>query len=255
MDNNININNQNNEWFESPLLYFENLVYYKHFNFLKSNFAHVSESEYDSFGTYYDESIEAKVTFYQNSETGESDEVVERFSDYIAEIVVREGLNSLKKTNEITLNLRDKGIKKEFLKSIISDISFLLKVLSNFEEANKNVVIEKRLKSIENHLQVRHRRLLGTNEIQLEKDSNFDDSAILRNKQEIENLVESNKIEEALNKLKLYFYNNSECRDDCMLYLSRLSSEESSFKKTRKRDKVELNELRKNVIDLIKKMN
>ena len=187
MDNNININNQNSEWFESPLLFFENLLYYKHFNFLKSNFALVSEGDYDNFGTYYDESKDAKISFYQNSETGEPYEDITTFSDYITEIVIREGINTLKKTNEIALNLRDKGHKEEFLESIVSDISFLLKVLSNFEEVKEYDVIEKRLKSIENHIQIRHKRLLGANERPLEND--LDNSVLLKNKQELKNMI------------------------------------------------------------------
>jgi hypothetical protein len=251
MDNNIQINNQNQEWFESPLLYFENLIYYKSFGSIKKNFSYVSEEEYEFGETRYDEVNETKIQYYDDMETGERHSDVQKFSDFLSELIIKEWVNSLKKINEITLNLRDKEYKKEFLESMISDISFLLKILSKYEEARKYDFIEKRLKSIENHIHVRHMRLLhkSKSELDIDKDIlpiNFQSL----DKEQLRTKVGKRYLKEVFLDLKQYFSDDSELKNECIVHLSTLSKLNSQ-KRLGENNDTEFNKLSSHALSLI----
>lgn len=255
MDNNIQINNQNQEWFENPLLYFENLIYYRGFIRVRNSFIDVSEEQESGVSIYYDKDNDTTIYHNIDNETGEEYTITTTFSQHFNRILTTEYTKTLKKTNEILLNLRVREHKLEFVESILSDVDFLIEILSRFEPANKYSDIEKILRSIQNHVKVRNQRLLGVKKIELEKDSFIDNLQLISQKQaEIRKDITENKLKLAFDKLEKHFENDNDLRDRCLLYLARLNSYQKGLNDIGQQDKEEFNNLTTNALDMVRKM-
>ena len=253
MDNNINIRNQSENWFGNPLLYFENLIYYRGFSLMRSNFVDIEQDIAYGYDIYYDEKDDVKIFYDRDIETGEYYEVRTTFTKYLDNFLLTEFTNSLKKINEIFFNLRVKEYKKEFIESVLDDISFILKSLSSYEEAKKYDIIENRINLMENHVKFRYSRILEIDILNLKINTVPPHQEL--NKEKLRALISSGNegLFKCLKILNDYLINQSEKEllNRCILWQGRYNDWKKIIQKGGKKENAEINEITNQTLQLI----
>lgn len=139
---------------QNPIQYFEDLIYYKKLGKIKHEFEY--ENNHSAYCSY-DKKTETWICSEQNQETGEWEIWMESFEEFIGEKTSDEAVKAVKRIDSLMLNQDSFDKKKEFLNSVLENLSFLADCLDKYPLANNYRVIKKSLDNIVKHINAKHK--------------------------------------------------------------------------------------------------